>query len=176
MPYNVYLADRGLPGSQIPADLRQAVASDLRSWFTEILQMTNSPVGNTAAVTWVDNRPQIQPYELLIFFVQSQSYSVLQHMPRINVRNRTRSGLTGWNGAFTCSEVYIDFGTRFLSQMAFHEAMHNKTHFDNQRLHSGDGLARESLQSPGAPSANNKTLMSQHILSNKPQWLDGFRY
>lgn len=175
MPYNIYLADRGLPGSQIPADLRQSVANDLRGWFSEILQMAGSPNGG-ATVSWVDSRPSIQPNELLIFFVQSQSYSVVQHMPGINVNNRTRSGLTGWNRSHTCSEVYIDFGTRFLSQMAFHEAMHNKTHLDNRRLHAGDGLAQANLQTPVVPSANNKTLMARHILSSRPQWLDGFAF
>jgi hypothetical protein len=175
MPYNIYLADRGISGSNISDNLRNSVAATLLGWFNEIVRLTATPsIG--VAVNWVANVPRILPNELLIFFVQSPSYSIVNQMPGVSGNNQTLSGLTGWSRGFTCSEVYIDHGTQFLSQMTFHEALHNKTHFGNSRLHNNyDGLARGTVTGV-APTDGNKTLMAAHLLSNKPQWVDGFSH
>src|SRR5262249_53646660 len=111
----------------------------------------------------------------LIFFVLNPRYSIVNHLPHSGHNRRTAAGFTGWNDQFTCSEVYIDHGIQTLAQVAFHEAMHNKTHYGDRALHSRDGLAQPAT--PGAsPSDNNKQLMAQFLTNQRPQWLAGFNY
>ncbi|MHC4270506.1 MAG: hypothetical protein ACYSTS_18895, partial [Planctomycetota bacterium] len=101
----------------------------------------------------------IKDHELLIYICKDQMDSVVSTFfsnPRPGP-----GGSTAWNNTVTGSEVYVS-GCRsdanFVANMAFHEALHNKGHWNDRRLHGsfgGGGLASDTITATTALSATN---------------------
>ncbi len=123
-------------------------------------------------------RPSLAPAELLVYVVPTSRSSVVR---RLGNEPTSAGGLTTMvqhhprYGTCTGSEVYAQGKTlNVLAKVIFHEALHNKTGWSNERLHSQGGLATSPLGESDQLSPANTRLMRRHIADAVPQWLDGF--
>jgi len=86
-------------------------------------------------------------------------------------------------GTPKASEVYVRTNdAKVLSNLAFHEAMHNKLQLDNKQLHNGDGLRGTLFKSNAdiggdvsgkALSQKNIDDMATALSKSVPQWTRG---
>ena len=157
-----------------------ATGTALKGYFDRVIQssatLRRSYAGG-AEVTWTTSCPTVRPHELLIYVVVSALDSIVVSLPGLtNTQTRINSdGLTVWTGTLTAAEVYTTrFGANsaMLAKLAFHEAMHNKTHRGNS-LHSGGGLAASPISSRSALTTANIRLMRRVLGTSRPQWTGG---
>jgi hypothetical protein len=79
----------------------------------------------------------------------------------------------------SASEVYCNKcdGASDLAMFAFHEAMHNQLHMDDE-MHSdptvGGGIASAALISGTTPNAYNLAAFGAAMNNVHPQWIDGY--
>jgi hypothetical protein len=157
-----------------------ATGTALKGYFDRVIQssatLRRSYAGG-AEVTWTTSCPAVRPHELLIYVVVSALDSIVVSLPGLtNTQTRINSdGLTVWTGTLTAAEVYTTrFGTNsaMLAKLAFHEAMHNKTHRGSS-LHSGGGLAASPISQRSALTTANIRLMGRVLGTSRPQWTGG---
>jgi len=133
--YNVFLID--LPGILAPKD-REGIAAILKSYFDPAARGAGY---SASSVTWQTDCPLVGDEELLIYFVTDYRDSVLMESVPPDM------GAMTYSTSETGSEVYIrdaagvDQIYPVLANLAFHEALHNKTHLDDGGLHPTGGLA-----------------------------------
>ncbi|MGB5486445.1 MAG: hypothetical protein WBN06_03580 [Lysobacterales bacterium] len=157
-----------------------ATGTALKGYFDRVIQSRAAlqrSYANGAEVTWTTSCPTVQTHELLIYVVTSALDSIVVSLPGLtNTQTRMNSdGLTVWTGTFTAAEVYTTrFGTNpaMLAKLAFHEAMHNKTHRGNN-LHSGGGLAASPITQSSTLTTANIRLMGGVLARSRPQWTGG---
>lgn len=157
-----------------------ATGTALKGYFDRVIQsnarLQRSYAGG-AEVTWTTSCPTVAPHEVLIYVVVSALDSIVVSLPGLtSTQARTNSdGLTVWTGTLTAAEVYTSrFGTNpaMLAKLAFHEAMHNKTH-RGSNLHSGGGLAVSPITSRSTLTTANIRLMQGVLGTSRPQWTGG---
>lgn len=136
--YDVTLVDH-TSGSD---KLLPLVQHRLQLLFDDIFKGTN----DAATVNW---GTATGTEALVLHFVENVSSSyVMQQLPGKAIASKD-GGFTRTQAGVTGSEFYkfVDFGDGSLTQvrasgmahLALHEAMHNKTGWDNTKLHGGDG-------------------------------------
>ncbi len=166
--YNVFLGD---VNSGLDQDIQNSIQQKLQTWFTQITQGTDYQ----ATVRWVTSAPNVQPYELLVYFVQSVLDSVVRDMPgSSSVVYTSEGGITVMTPAFNASEVHINLSSSILPEIAFHELMHNKLNVNDAVLHSNNGLASVPISPGTTPSPQNKTLMRNALSRTRTQWTGGW--
>lgn len=163
--YNVYLANLG---NALNQDQQNQVQSALQGWFGQIANTDG------AMVQWVTSAPTAADNELLIYFVPSEINSVARSLPGYSGSAGSGDGFTVWAGSLTVSEVYVSRSRNWLSEIAFHESMHNKLHLGDQALHALDGLARIPVVAGSQPSAHNITRMRSALSNRHAQWTGGW--
>lgn len=165
--YNVFLMD--LAGILAPND-KLGIAAILKSYFDPVAQGAGY---RGSSVTWQDTCPAVGDEELLIYFVKDYRDSVLMKSVPPDM-----GAMTYWTGD-TGSEVYIqDAGGGgqiypVLANLAFHEALHNKTHLDNGRLHPTGGLAGSWISAATRMTPAVQALMTGALTSRHRQFTGG---
>jgi hypothetical protein len=87
--------------------------------------------------------------------------------------------MTDWKDGETGSEVYIQDAAGachiypVLANLAFHEALHNKTHVDNAGLHPMGGLAGTSISASTTMTPAVKALMMGALSARHRQFTSG---
>ncbi len=123
-------------------------------------------------VIWTTSCPAVQQHELLIYIVSTSLDSVVSGL----AGSPGRDGLTAWRGTQTGSEVYVKRNSAALvARLAFHEAMHNKSHSGNG-LHGQNGLAQETITETTALTSQNIRFMGRYLGRNRSQWTGGCAY
>ena len=103
--------------------------------------------------------------------------SIVVSLPGLRSRPASidADGLTVWAGNLTASEIYttrLGGNAAMLAKLAFHEAMHNKTH-QGSGLHGGDGLAVSPVTASSTLSRANIRTMAGLLARSRPQWSGG---
>lgn len=166
--YNIYLGEIGTTG--LTAEEKNGVKTKLESWFGKIVA-----TGDTALATWISSAPaSIQDHEMLVYFVGSSGGSILKVMPGNTGGGGSDNGMTVFGGNLTGSEVYVSSSRSGLSELTFHELMHNKLHLDDANLHKKDGLAVKTVPLGGKPSDTNIKDMKAALKNANKQWTGGW--
>jgi hypothetical protein len=159
--YNIYLVRLG--DIALNDDQQTQVRTLLKGFFDRVIRSSRSlrtRFDEGVRVRWTTSCPttRIQGHELLIYMVQSVISS---------------AWATGAGGK-TGSEVYVGRMTPALvARVAFHEAMHNKTHWNDRRLHGRGGLARATVLDNTRLTRQNIQDMARVLGRNRPQWTGG---
>jgi len=167
--YNIYLGEIGNTG--LTAEEKNGVKTKLEGWFGKIVDAADS-----ALCTWTSSAPSsIQDHEMLVYFVKSSgSDSILRVMPGNTAGAGSGNGMTVFGGNLTGSEVYVSSSKSGLSELTFHELMHNKLHLDDANLHKKDGLAVKTVPLGGKPSDKNIADMKAALKNKNKQWTGGW--
>ncbi|HET7544396.1 MAG TPA: hypothetical protein VFK05_31210 [Polyangiaceae bacterium] len=162
-PYRIYL---GNPTGMLYwwQDLVYAV----RDLFLPVIEHTKY---DAVSVHSTMTAPALRPTDLLVYVLPSASANV------VATAFRTPSGVggtTAWNSEKgTGSEVYTyNSDPDNVANLIFHEALHNKLHWDDARLHAQGGLAGSPVHPPETKS--DIALMRQGIAMTRPQWMGGW--
>jgi len=146
-----------------PDQFTQLILHPLQDLFTQVFAGTS----DTATVSWGAASPGDS---LVLHFVEDIANSYIsQKLPGSAIRPDD-GGFTRTQGKVTGSEFYkftvSRDGTRSqlrahgMSRLAFHESMHNKTGWSNEKLHGADGGGGLASSPPGhALTETNKTVM-----------------
>ena len=167
----VYLAD--LKGVKWPAPLRRR----LQEHFDAVIKAQSKI--DSASVVYSSRPPKLGDNDLLIYFVDSASDSVIKKLG--GTPNSSATGWTNWNHSATASEVYIDGNQddpEGVANLAFHELMHNKTRHDNKALHTMKGLSmgRGYITADTPLSKGDIAFMVKYLTTKRAQWTDGYSY
>lgn len=133
--------------------------------FTRATQLSVPCAFDSVQVRWTGGCPALGSKDLLVYFVappNGQSGFVC------NETTFGTRGLTTWTAqGVTRSDVYVppcDAGANpmasVLTNLAFHELMHNKLHLNNQQLHGRGGLAGGSVGPATSLTDANVRLMA----------------
>jgi hypothetical protein len=167
--YSVKLVDH----TQGSDKLLPLIQKHLQVLFDDVFSGTD----DSANVTW---GTASGTEALILHFVENVSSSyVMQKLPGKAIASKD-GGFTRTQNNTTGSEFYkfVDFGDGKLSQvraggmavLAFHEAMHNKTGWDNNKLHGPDGGGGVSTSPAGhSLSDKNKSTMQTAMAKTNTQ-------
>jgi hypothetical protein len=174
--YKIYMVKLGTP--RVSNETQTGTA--LKGYFDRVIQSAPAlrrRFDEGAEVQWTTQCPGPAGHELLINDVTSAMDSIVVSMPGLSERPSSidSDGLTVWTDQLTSSEVYTArFGTNpaMLAKLAFHEAMHNKTH-RGANLHRGDGLAVTPLTEASQLTRANIRIMAGVLVRSRAQWTGG---
>jgi hypothetical protein len=167
--YSVTLVDH----TQGSDKLRPLIQKHLQDHFDVIFNGTN----DSATVTW---GTAAGTEALVLHFVENVSSSyVMQKLPGKPIASKD-GGFTRTQNGTTGSEFYkfVDNGDGTFSQvrasgmafLALHEAMHNKTGWDNNKLHGPDGGAGVASSPAGHTLTDkNKSIMQAAMAKTNTQ-------
>src|SRR5262245_47865327 len=163
--YSVKLVDH----TQGSDKLRPLIQKHLQELFTEVFDGTS----DSATVAW---GAAATTDALVLHFVEDVASSYIsqkmpgkEHRPDAGGFTRTQGGITG-------SEFYkftVSDGERSqvkasaMARLAFHEAMHNKTGWSNDRLHGKDGGQGLAASPPGHTLTKENKATMQTAMANK---------
>jgi hypothetical protein len=156
-----------------PDHFKQLILKPLQDLFNEVFAGTS----NSATVGWGAAMPGDT---LVLHLVQDISSSyITQKLPGSAIRPD--------DGGFTRSQVHVT-GSEFykvtvssdgarsqlrahaMSRLAFHEAMHDKTGWSNQKSHGSDGGGGLATSPPGhALTEKNRTIMQAAMANANAQ-------
>ena len=170
----VYMAD--IQGTvQWPSPIRYTI-EDL---FKEVIQ--SSSYFTSVKVEWSSQEPTLGTYDLLVYFVDSKSDSVIVKGKRSSIGNLGDTGTTNIGGKSVSSEVYLaghQDEPVGLGKLAFHELMHNICLMKDE-LHSkklGLSMGAEEINSGTKLNANDIALLVKNLKKERAQWKDGYKY
>ena len=176
--YNIYLVKLG--DINLEEQQQTQVSTALKGLFDRVIRSNRSlrtRFDEGARVRWTTSCPttRIQAHELLIYMMQSTLSSVVSaHFPNTRPGG---NGVTAWStgaGGESGSEVYLGRMTPALvARVAFHEAMHNKTRWNDRRLHGRGGLAGARVLDNTRLTNQNIQDMARFLGRNRPQWTGG---
>lgn len=167
--YSVTLVDH----TQASTKLLPLIQKHLQTLFDDVF----SGASDSATVAW---GTAAGTEALVLHFVENVASSyVIQKLPGKPIASKD-GGFTRTQNNTTGSEFYkfVDFGDGTLSQVrasgmaviAFHEAMHNKTGWDNAKLHGPDGGGGVATSPAGhALTSKNKSIMQTAMASTNTQ-------
>ena len=167
--YTVRLVDH----TQGSDKLLPLIQKHLQDLFDSVFSGTN----DSATVSW---GTAAGTEALVLHFVENVSSSyVMQKLPGKAIASKD-GGFTRTQNNTTGSEFYkfVAFGDGKLSQvrasgmaaLAFHEAMHNKTGWDNHKLHGDDGGGGLATSPAGHTlSEKNKSIMQAAMAKTNAQ-------
>ena len=133
-------------------ELSQAgVESELQVWFEEVIRLYRPRgVYNSVAFSWHTGEAEIvvPDREIIVYMMYSRRRSLWRRFGLESAPPEDGAGITMVNNGLSCCEVYCGCrSSRFISETVFHEALHNKTGWDDNRLHSRGGIASEDSTS-----------------------------
>ena len=165
----------------------QGVAEALKKIFGRVIAHPSCPY-STVDCFQFHNAAVLDPGEVLVYFVASSSYSIVNRFAGDEL-DRTKGGYTtDRSNIDVISEVWIDKSlpdgqyVQLLANLAFHEIMHNKLDtFRNtspRSIHETDGTGLASgLKIPATTqiSQRNIQLMGPALAVNIPQFTQAAR-
>jgi hypothetical protein len=174
--YNIFMVKLGNPQIGIEGQF----STTLKGFFDQVIRSNaalNRRFGEGADVQWMARCPETAPHELLVYVVSSGMDSIVNSLPGLSGQpaNLGDDGLTAWTNTLTASEIYVSrFGgdASMLAKLAFHEAMHNKTH-QGSGLHNGGGLAASPLLAGSQLTRANIQIMAGALGRARAQWTGG---
>jgi hypothetical protein len=167
--YKVTLVDH----TQASTTLLPLIQKQLQILFDDVFSGTS----DSATVAW---GTAAGTEALVLHFAENVANSyVIQQLPGKAIASKD-GGFTRTQNNTTGSEFYkfVDFGDGTLKQvkasgmavMALHEAMHNKTGWDNAKLHGPDGGGGVAASPAGhALTAKNKSIMQTAMARTNTQ-------
>ncbi len=172
--YKIYMVKLGNPqiGNQA------AISTRLKAYFDQVIHANHNlsqRFSGGAEVSWPTGCPHAAAHELIIYVLGSSMDTVVSYLPGLSSapNNFRDDGLTTWVGTLSASEIYtsrFSNNADMLAKIAFHEAMHNKTH--NNNLHTTGGLAASPLTSASTLTQRNIRMMAS-ALTSQTQWTGG---
>ena len=153
-----------------PAPIRRR----LQEHFDKVVGQSSA--FSSASVVWTSRAPKLRTHDLLVYFVNSPSASVVTGLhPTAHLGE---SGTTVVGSKDVASEVYVSGqqdDPKGLSNLAFHELMHNVTKMTNT-LHTQKliSLAREEVTADTPLSQGDIALMTGSLTKPRQQWTKGF--
>jgi hypothetical protein len=174
--YKIFMVKLGNPRVGIEGQF----STILKGFFDQVIRFNaalNRRFDEGSEVQWMARCPETAPHELLIYVVSSGMDSIVNSLPGLSSRPASidADGLTAWTSSLTASEIYVNrFGAdaSMLAKLAFHEAMHNKTH-QGSGLHHGGGLAASPLRSGSQLTRPNIRTMASALGRARAQWTGG---
>ncbi len=175
--YKIYLVKIG----KVSID-EGVVKTRLVDLFNQVIKQGKVSGFKQASVIWSSSCPtakSIKNHELLIYICDGVTDSV------VSTFFSSRSGACGttsWKNNVTGSEVYVkscNSDAIIVANVAFHEALHNKGHWSDRKLHGkfgGDGLASATVSAKTELTPKNIKLMANVIKKKRPQWTGGCKY
>jgi len=170
-PLRVYLAAKKGTNVEYPAPIRRRVHDHFRT----IVKKSGKFAG--VEVSWATKAPKLGKYDLVVYFVDSPSDTVVRGLYSGAQLGDTGTTVVGSKGD-VASEVYLEgnqddpYG---LGNLAFHELMHNVTKM-RQELHTQPliSLAKHSIDADTPLSSGDVNLMVKHLKGSRQQYMGGF--
>lgn len=167
---NVYLIDKAGLGTSKPA-IRSTVETVFKEVITKAAKLKVTCGYDSVQVTWPSSCPAVKDEDIVIYFKPPPSDKKGFVCTESTFAT---TGLTTWDSAgVTRSEVYVpscESGASpmadVLGNLAVHEAMHNKLHLDNAKLHGKGGLAAAAVTGSTKLTDDNVKLFAP-ALANK---------
>jgi len=170
----VYLAD--IPGTvEWPSPIRYTI-EDL---FKEVIQSSSD--FSSVKVEWSSQEPTLGTHDLLVYFVDSRSSSVLVKGKLLSAGDLGDTGTTAISGKIAASEVYLSghqSEPKGLGKLAFHELMHNIC-LMMDGLHAkklGLRMGAEEINSGTTLNAKDIALLVKNLTKKRVQWKDGYKF
>jgi hypothetical protein len=175
--FNVYLKNLA-PGADFGEGDMYAIGLELKSIFDQVCAHKSSPY-SASDYWWDPPSASVQAHELLVYFLPSQSASLIKKKyPKMNIGSGM-AGNTAWFSGATerISEVYLDVAMKFddyqllLAKLCFHELMHNKLEPTDLHGQGGGGLATGAeINSSTTLTTKNIELMAAALSKKIPQY------
>jgi hypothetical protein len=167
----VYLAD--LKGVEWPSPIRRR----LQDHFDTVVKAHKTIT--SASVEYTSRAPKLRDYDLLVYFVDSPSDSVIKYLGGIPDADAT--GWTKFGHSQMACEVYIgrvQDDPEGIANLAFHELMHIKSNMDDKKLHNTRGLSmgRWKVTADTPLNKGDIDLMVKHLTTKRNLWTGGFTY
>lgn len=169
----IYIAD--IPGTvKWPSWIRQTI-EDL---FTTVIK-TNDDF-DSVKCQWSSKPPALGTYDLLCYFVDHKSESVLVQGKLSSAGTLGANGTTTIGGKIVGSEVYLSGHqdqSEALGKLAFHELMHNVC-LMKDGLHKVPGLSlgKEEINVGTQLSEGDINLLNKHLKKERTQWKGGYDF
>ena len=173
---NIYLVKRCMMMPRIERQLTE----NLNSYFHDVLERDPQWREDYSVEIQIGSRCPTVPSDrdVVVYLVQDASASVFS---RFGVAAHGHGGLTVHNippGRQAASEVYVGTSVAtLLSKVTFHEILHNKTGWGNNRLHHHHrtGIASAVIRVDTPVTDGDLDLMGNHLGGRHPQWSGGCR-
>ena len=167
----VYLGD--LKGVEWPSPIRRR----LQDHFDTLVKAHKTLT--SASVEYTSRAPKLKDYDLLVYFVDSPSDSVIKYLG--GTPNASATGWTRFGHSESACEVYIgrhQDNPEGIANLAFHELMHIKSRMDDKALHSKTGLSlgREVVTADTPLNKGDINLMVKFLTTKRTLWTGGFTY
>ncbi len=172
--YNVIMKDLSYDHKHYwTKKIRAEIKSLMTQWFRDITSQSQDFRGSAVHCWWSSNKLLVDPDELVVYFLPQRRKSLIRKITRSS-RNLGGAGTTFKTAKGMVSEVYIFEATdgsaqksRLLSNLVFHELMHNKLDADpNQRqanVHNLGGAGATPTTVSSVPTASNKRIMARWL-------------
>ncbi len=186
MAYNVFLFDgtiaaRKDSGSKLTSDQLGAIQKKVQGYFNQVIAKHDVLVGpkgkkhGAAMVQWITGFAAVGDSELLVYLMPFGYTVAKSGKLEAGAPPPNHDGLTNPMATGVASEVYLHFSDAdVLSNLIFHEAMHNKLALDN-RMHPKGGLAASPVDANSTLSQPNIADMAAALDNKRPQWTAGIQ-
>ena len=173
MKLMIYLAD--MQGTvKWPSPIRTTI----ESLFQRVIK-TNSDF-DSVKVEWSSTAPTLGAYDLLGYFVDGKSDSVLVKGKLSTAGNLGATGTTTIGGKIVGSEAYLaghQDQPEAIGKLMFHELMHNVCLMkDGLHKEPDMSLGQEEIQPATDLSAGDIALLNKHLKKDRTQWKDGYKF
>jgi hypothetical protein len=179
---NFYIANLG---TSISTDMKTKCQTLLQSYFSRIAAHAR-PKGKvkfaTLNVSWVESNPNPTDTDILVYLVTDKMHSVVNRFAGTTISAASDGityNLTSGGVKSSASEVYFDSSKRdfaFLTNLLFHEALHNKC-FVGDSMHGASGSMSSGTLTAGSVLTNTDIeLMGNNLGNPISQWSSGFNY
>lgn len=176
--FNIWLVDKGKRSQYFWGEgTMYSVGLHLQEYFNLACNKSNS-FGN-ALSSWSGKAGQVKPHEVVIYFLQNRSDSIVAAQ---GGTVKHGSGATYLTGAGTISEVYLSElegdanYSRLVANIAFHEALHNKlepTPVADIHTIGGGGLSSPTVSRGMRPTDAEINYLVKSLDRNVPQYTLG---
>jgi hypothetical protein len=171
MPIFVYLFDvLGV----VPSSTKITINLLLQSFFNQVTAFGGG--NDTVTVAWPGGIPTLGSADLLLYYFRSPFSLMIQAQSATGKIPAEGAGLTIFGGPLgTLSELRptpVIGNPQVVTNLTFHELMHNRLQMGDSLLHSGDGLAVAD-PSFATLSTANKAAMAPVLSSPISQFTQG---
>jgi hypothetical protein len=173
--FNLWLVDKGVRSQYYWGEgTMYVVGRTLVEYFNPICKASTG--FESADFWWSGTAGQVQPHEIVVYFLQKRSNSIVAAQGGSVSHG---SGATYQTGAGTVSEIYLeemegdaDY-SRLVANIAFHEILHNKLEpkpVANIHAIGGGGLSSPVVSRGMRPSKAEVDHMAKALGRNNPQY------
>jgi hypothetical protein len=154
------------------------LCTEIRILFKQVIEF-NRTFTDVRVYSTMSRPGDLLPHDVLIYVMGGHADSVIRGRFEETSLTSDQYGLTGWDNGEpreTGAEIFIRHKSpKFLARMAFHEALHYKTHSgENLHSHLSRGLAQKEIDEETPLTKGNKHLMSSVLRTHRNPYFDGF--